>query len=614
MNWSKPPGRSGRRASVASSWAALVVVALGLGAGRGEAQPILALPPCVDGVARHTVCEIKLRANGGYNNAYMNLAVTGTFTLSGPAVSRTVHGFFDGTEDDGTGVQRAVFRLRFNVTHPGTWSYSIQPTPADSGLTLAGSFAAAAGSGRGFLRRHGVNQARYVFDDGTRAFLWGQTYYQMVTNVRHWRAQPVPPVRPPWQVALDNSKAQGMSKVRMLVYPFAGPPLPPPYADSQPFTDIRHAHPNVEHWRSLDQAVGYMNRGDVGMVADLILFNDEARTFAKKPNPPGPPVPDFTQDQRYVRYVLARYAAFPNVIWCLTNEWQLSKPPDQYAQKAYWNDKGAILRSEDPWAVQDGSAPPNLRALSIHARNDHLFQFFDASWPTYATIQDGIRNGRACPGQVPEDPPHFDEPDKWGNYGICNNLGRGMPVANDEYGYIGDVKPYPCPEMMFPRHGHRRVAWGIAAAGGYGSAGDARRYAAFNGQQAQPFFSGDWQPAAEYDDIRRLTTFMTTRVFNWWRLSRDAAVVPGATSCLPPPSRVYALSLPGVRYVVYAATGGTVTLNLPPPAPGFASYRVSRIDPRFDLPGAETSMGTVGGGTQTFTLPTTGDWILFLEV
>lgn len=608
MRWG--PLASRRRCSGALSWIAFAFTALLCGADRAAAQTTIALPECENGVPRHSVCEIKLRATGGYTNPYTQVSVAATFDLSGSAVSKSVHGFFDGTEADGTGAQRAVFRIRFNVTHSGTWSYSVQSTPADAGLTVAGgSFAAADAPGRGFLRRHGVNPARFIFDDNSRPFLWGQTYYQIVTNARHWRSQPTPPARPSWQEAIDNSRLGGLGKARMLVYPF-GPPLPP-YPDSQPFTNTSHTRLDVEHWRSLDQVVAYMNRSDVGMVSDLILFNDQPRTFARTGTPPAP---DVAQDRRYVRYAVARYAAFPNVIWCLTNEWQLSKPPEPYAQEAYWNDKGAILRGEDPWSVQDGSSPPNVRPLSIHARNDHLFQFFDAAWPTYAVIQDGIRNGRACPGEVPKDPPHFDEPDKWGSYSICNNLGRGMPVANDEYGYIGDVKPTPCPQTAFPRQGHRRVAWGIATAGGFGSAGDARAYAAFNGQQAQPFFSGDWQPAAEYDDLRRMVAFMTTRVFNWWRLARDVSVVPGATGCTPPASRVYALSLPSVRYVVYAAGGGTVTLNLPPPLSGFTTYRVSRIDPRFDLPGSETPLGTVEGGTQSFTLPSAGDWLLLIEV
>src|SRR5690606_38065973 len=93
------------------------------------------------------------------------------------------------------------------------------------------------------------------------------------------------------------------------------------------------------------------------------------------------------QDERYVRYILARYAAFPNVIWCTTNEWEYTD-----RDEAYWDTIGEIVRSEDPW-MAEGDA---YRLLSIHnatgGRRGGKFSFFDSSWPVHVSVQYGVRN------------------------------------------------------------------------------------------------------------------------------------------------------------------------------------------------------------------------------
>ncbi len=77
-----------------------------------------------------------------------------------------------------------------------------------------------------------------------------------------------------------------------------------------------------------------------------------------------------------MRYVLARYGAYPNVIWCLVNEWNYSVLPQDY-----WNQMGRFVQAEDPWS-QDVGRP---RALSIHqqTRPDWLADFFNTGGLEY---------------------------------------------------------------------------------------------------------------------------------------------------------------------------------------------------------------------------------------
>ena len=584
MSKHHPPSTAARSLSIALTLALWASVA---------AWAQISLPTCSGNLPQFSVCEIVLTANATGNGFQPSIDVTATFTLAGTSTVKTVKGFYDG---NGTG-NRAIFRVRFNVSHlngsnPGSWSYTTSST--DAGLNgKTGSFTSVGSGNRGFLRRAGSGApGKFVFDSGARFFMWGQTYYQIVRNVSENGG---------WQQAVTQSLGKNLTKVRMLLYPFE---RPGPYEDSQPFTDTSHTILNLTHWKKFDEAVKFMN--DNGMISDVILFNDNARTFAS----PLGSTDGRAMDKKYVRYAIARYAAFPNVIWCLTNEWELSAAPYK-TDKAYWTDLGTTIRNEDPWMNQS----TRQRPLSIHNKPNHSFKFFTDAWPVYAIVQDGIKNGgEVCPpssGTTAN--PHFNNGDEWGNYSICNNLGHSMPVANDEYGYISATN---CgSSYTLTRVQHRQVVWGIAVAGGYGSTGDAKVDAITGGQ---PVFWAGWADAPEYNDISRMVTFFTGRVTTWWLMSRDAAVV-SATGCTPTANRVYALSQVGVRYVIYAAKGGTFTLNLPAPY-GAATYKVYRIDPRNYDPVTHpgTLLSNVGGGQQTFTMPSgpdwAQDWVLLIEV
>jgi Protein of unknown function (DUF4038)/Domain of unknown function (DUF5060)/Putative collagen-binding domain of a collagenase len=517
------------------------------------------LPACSGSMARYSVCEIVLNTSGSYTNDYTTASVTATFTLSGGGITKTVSGFWDGDLVDG----RGTFRIRFNASNAGSWSYTTSST--DMGLNgKSGSFTVTSGGARGFVRRNSGNPEKFVFDNGTRYFMWGQTYYQIVANARAGGG---------WQTSIDNSAGYSMNKVRLLIFPFGS--FAPYSSGSSPFL-ANHNNPDLTHWQKLDEVVNYLNQKP--MVADVILFNDHPEAFGTT-----------TQDQRYVRYAMARLAAFPNVIWCLSNEWDSTGLGAPHAtDPSYWNTIGGIVRNEDPWMDQGG----NQRPLSIHQKTEDLFQFFASSWPTHAILQYGTHQS-AHPLS-----------DDWANYSIRNNLGNGMPVVNDEYGYMGACDTTPCPQTghVFDQTAHRQAIWGIAVAGGYGSAGDLRT---ING--GQPSISADWKDEPEYGDISRLVDFFTNKVSTWWQMSTQNSLVTSGT-------RVYVTGQTSVQYVTYAAVGGAFTLNLP--APSGTSYGLYRYNPRTG--GTPTFIRNVGSGSQTFTVPgdvpdSTNDWVLQLK-
>ena len=515
-----------------------------------------------------SVHEITLTAEKTFANPYTEVEVTARFT--GPdGVAKNVRGFWDGGRE---------FKVRFTPTALGEWRYVIASTPADEGLKKDGSFTAVAPApgSHGFLRRDTEYPQSFVFDDGTRHFHFGTTYYAILGNAR---------AGGDWQTSITNIARLGINKVRMHLQPSSDNMSKAHYPPSHPWLDGDPDRPDVAHWQTADRVVRFLAERDV--MADLIVF-----PYRRKQSD----VATLAQDERYLRYALARFAAFPNVQWCLVNEWNYSVLPIEY-----WKKMGALARAEDPW----GAEGKFLRALSIHQQTRPDWNFAEETWTTHRILQLGVRN-RGTSEKVgnewaaaPDGVKRFTFGDDWGNHSIVRNWTGAQPVVNDEYGYIGEPQDDSAgakrggKEVRFTREKHRRTMWGICVGGGYAATGDKN-----DTDRGRPYVSAAWQDVPEYGDIRQLIEFFTARGVEYWKMSPHNELAKG--------TRVYALAELGRQYVVYAAAGGEFTVSL-----AAGRYTAQRFDPRTgdlaDLP------EVTGGAAHSITLPDAQDWVLWFS-
>lgn len=595
------------------------------------AAPVdVVLPSCeAANVQQFTVCEIRLTPTQNYSDAqaYTQIDVTALFTHNQTGTTKLVHGFYDRLPGG-----QLIFKVRFNASEPGNWHFQTQCaagcTQPDSGLSKPGDlFVNANANENGFLRADTVNREKFIYDSGSYPFIWGQSYYHIITNNIAGGG---------WQTAVNTTRSRKMNKIRMLLYPWWNYK---PYGDQQPYKSTSPTTPlrnelNLPHWQHMDEVVKYMydstdpaNGRHDPVIAELILFKDPAkdsngtvidarRTFATAPNNDTVPV----EDARYVKYAVARYGAFPNVIWALSNEYQFTNKTI-----TYWNTVGDILTTTpaglpnpyDPWMFRNNKQ----RATSIHRDAKDLsaaFEFFPYTWPAHAVTHFGAGNGtcRRCDGTTFA----CKKGDDWGYHSIsqnifrCSNGARRLkPVTNDEYGYIG----HPGTDVGgFDRNKHRRAIWGIALAGGYGTAGDLTPDP--NSCNAQPTIASNWVAQLAYGDIQRLSDFFTLYVPNWWTMTtplNQASAVTVVSSADPNDAlRVYALTK-SKQYVYYAANGGTFRAqNLAPGnyTGGFYNTRVNATGPPT---GVSFTIPAGGPFTRDFTTPTLdgNDWVLIIK-
>lgn len=319
-------------------------------------------------------CELELRGPDA-GNPFIEITFGATFTNGDQRVD--VNGFYDG---DGRYV------VRFMPNALGEWRYTTHSN-APALNEIAGAFTCVAPK-RGVHGPVQVAGARhFAYADGTPFVPLGTTAYAWV----HQRPALV-------KQTFKTLAAMPFNKIRMTVFPkhydfnHNEPPAFPYERDADGRCDFTRFNPIF--WRAFDNHIATLR--DMGIEADIILFHPyDCWGFSDM---------GAEADDRYLRYVVARLAAFRNVWWSLANEYDFMKNKVM----ADWDRFCNILLQHDPYA--------HLR--SIH--NGHPEDRYDHNqpWITHVSLQfqeDNLRLVKALYAQYEK------------------------PLMLDECGYEGDI-------------------------------------------------------------------------------------------------------------------------------------------------------------------------------
>jgi hypothetical protein len=241
------------------------------------------------------VFELKL-AGPRAGNPFVDVELTAVFSQGHRDVA--VDGFYDG---DG------VYKVRFMPDTQGAWNYKT----ASGAKELdghAGSFMAVAAKpgAHGLVRAANVHHFAYA--DGTTFFPFGTTCYAWVHQSEALQEQ-----------TLATLKTAPFNKIRMCVFPkhyeynHNEPPFYPFPRDAAGKNDFTRFNP--EFFAHLEKRIGDLRA--LGIEADLILFHPYDRW--------GYATMTAEQDDRYLKYVLARMSAYRNIWWSMANEFDLMK-------------------------------------------------------------------------------------------------------------------------------------------------------------------------------------------------------------------------------------------------------------------------------------------------
>jgi hypothetical protein len=269
--------------------------------------------------------------------------------------------------------------VRFTPTEPGQWDYRITSNIAAFN-GQQGSFTAAASEDPGFIRAANVHH--FAYTEGNRPHLWmGDTClrFAFLDNAAFARM-------------VDTRVAQKFNHVRGLVLGTGD--------------DVKQAfpspdQPNPSYFQRLDERIRAMNQK--GVVVDLILGGprDQLSTL----------MPSWQERERYLRYLIARYAPF-KITWQGVQDYEtyengrdLLKEIGQFLQKAdpfqHLRSTGAVVTSsallDDGW----------MNYVTHHSSDDQVdaieHQLYPVPFVSNGFAQEASGAGKPVPGAVDAD-------------------------------------------------------------------------------------------------------------------------------------------------------------------------------------------------------------------
>lgn len=303
-----------------------------------------AVAPAAEPVEQWGTFEIALSGPAD-GNPFLDVDVAADFTHGTKSV--TVPGFYDG---DG------IYRVRFMPDETGEWRYvthSNRPELSDR----EGSFTVVppGPDNHGPVRVR--NTYHFAYADGTPYRPLGTTAYTWTHRTEELEEQ-----------TLQTLAGSPFNKLRMAVLPqdfgieFTPPPRFP--FEGTPPRDWDFTRFDPAFFQHLERRIGQLQ--ELGIETDLILFHPYGKTWNFH-------AMDAASDDRYVRYVVARLAAYRNVWWSLANEYDFIRTKDE----ADWDRLFRVVQQADPY--------DHLR--SIH--NGNRIYNHTLPWVTHVSMQNG---------------------------------------------------------------------------------------------------------------------------------------------------------------------------------------------------------------------------------
>jgi len=358
------------------------------------------------------VAEISLTGPSD-GNPFVEVELSATFQLDGEV--HTVPGFYDG---DG------IYRVRYMPHVTGRWTFTTHSNNGQlDGKTGSFEVKPASENNHGPVRVH--NTFHFAYADGTPHKSIGTTCYAWIHQSEDLQQQ-----------TLETLAESPFNKIRMCVFPKRytwneNEPELYPYQGTPPdqwdFTRF-----NPKFFRHLEKRVGQLQ--ELGIEADIILFHPYDRGdwgFDRMPD---------DADDRYLRYIVSRLAAYRNVWWSLANEYDFAEHKDERD----WERFGQIVHKSDPYG----------RLLSIH-NGKRIFNQ-TRPWITHASIQNGSAVEDPSRAVIYRDtyrkPVVFDEvkyegdiPKRWGNISAKEMVHRFW-VGTIAGTYVGHGETYLSPD------------------------------------------------------------------------------------------------------------------------------------------------------------------------
>jgi Protein of unknown function (DUF4038)/Domain of unknown function (DUF5060)/Putative collagen-binding domain of a collagenase len=472
----------------------------------------LSFSQSVASVEAYDFVEITVNVVGpDARNPFTDVALRGSFGKVGSSERINVTGFCDSMDG-------SVFRIRFMPLSPGDYGYSVTYRQGDLQKTYSGAFRATDGHRRGPIRDDPKYPWHFIWEGtGEHYFFNGTTAFWLMG----WRDERT------INNSIDRLRRLKINRIRVLLAGAANTFWGEPVMTGGNFTlmlrpwiaqapesfdhpEIDYIRFNIPYWQKWERMLQFARDRDVIVSVILDISTHHAQ-----------PAPASEDERRYIGYAVARLSAFSNITYDLGDDL------DSFRDEKWAHEAGTLIESWDPYKHLATSHP-------VH--REHQDRVSD--WFGFTSIQDWSRNQHALMLEERQ---------------IQMRTGRIIPQTNEEYGYEDHYPLWAPPPPGDSADTLRRVAWDIAMAGAYGTAGETAR----RGTNIWPDTGGGWLNGRGDDTMvmlkgyEHLVDFFTR--FQWWKTEPHDELVNNGAYCLADPGEIYAVYLP---------KGGDVTVKL----------------------------------------------------
>lgn len=478
------------------------------------------------------------------HNCFTDATLSGWFEPAGGGKRWQVEGFCD--SEDGS-----IYRIRFMPPAPGDFRYFVEYRQGNVSKSTSGGFLATDGQRRGPIRVDPQYPWHFIWEGtGEHYFFNGTTAYWLMG----WSDENV------IQSSIERLHRLKVNRIRVTVAgrtdQFYGEPvmvgpnwttfLTPWPAESprdlyHPGLDYRRF--DIGYWQKCERMLRFARARD--LIISLVLDMNDSRVH---------PAAGSEDEIRFLRYAVARFAAFSNITWDLGDDL------DSYRDSIWTHRTGTLLEEWDPYRHLATSHPVN------NAHQDRT-----SGWFGFTSFQEWSRDQHTFMLNQRREQ---------------KRLGRIIPQTNEEYGYEDHYPLWAPKPDADSADALRRSAWEIVMAGGYQTTGETAR----RGTHIWPDSGGGWMNGRGDDSMTMLqgyahmVDFFTS--FPWWKTEPHDELVNQGSYCLARPGEIYAAYLPRGGRVTIRVQGGPYEAAWFNPATGLRAPLAAAYGPVWTSPEA----------------------------
>lgn len=451
-------------------------------------------------IGKYRRFETVFSTTNSYTNPYKDVSFGAHVTGPG-GISFDTDGFWYGA---------SAWGLRIMPTAIGHWTFTtVSSDPQLNGI--AGEFECVASGHPGMLEVNPTYPYSFRFSEGD-PFLWnGETNWCLMSNA-------VPFDDGTFKQYIDTRLSQNFNGIHF-VLGTGGLPVGTHNPENEggplwtnPATQL--INPLFFEW--MDKRMAYLDSVQM-TIGFFMTWAQDYIVYSQA---------DF---ERFERYMIARYGAYPMLYWVIVGEF------DEEGTIAGYNYHGMVFEMRDPYrhltSIHPGHSDPlNLGTSRI---------FHDQPWFDFI-IQ-----------QIPDKPGSYG-PDYLNDALLADRI-YDMPVVNIEYGYEDNVYD----AGTFTANQIRKSAWAVNMAGGPASYGHIGTFRDIN------FLVINSDGAAYVDNLYQFFAGLV-----WWTFGPANHMIENG----------YCLKNPAEEYIFYAPDSGEVALNFQSVAGSFQATWYNPID------------------------------------